>query len=298
MPATSGQPSKNPKNLFEHYQPYRRRAEVVFWVLLMALQAAFNCVVAVIDADRAGRALPTWQPVTWELSSHLVLLALVPAVVAFERRFPLGFAGFVRNLPWHLAASVVFSLLHVAGMVALRKAAYAWAGGRYEFGGAEQWVYEYLKDVRVYVMFLIAILSYRLFMLRLQGEARVLDPPEEAAGPTPPVPEQPAARPERFLVRKLRREFLIAASDIDWLQAQGNYVGLRVKGHDYLLRATLTDFLAQLDPARYVRVHRSYAANLDRVAEIEPLDGGDARLLMQDGSRIPCSRRYRDALRA
>ena len=43
---------------------------------------------------------------------------------------------------------------------------------RLEFGGAEQWVYEYLKDVRVYVMFLIAILSYRLFMLRLQGEAR------------------------------------------------------------------------------------------------------------------------------
>ncbi len=132
MPET---PGPTPKNLFERYQPYRRRAEVAFWVLLMALQAAFNCVVAVIDADRAGRALPTWQPVTWELSSHLVLLALVPAVVAFERRFPLGFAGFARNLPWHLAGSVVFSLLHVAGMVALRKAAYAWAGGRYDFGG-------------------------------------------------------------------------------------------------------------------------------------------------------------------
>ena len=296
MPET---PGPTPKNLFERYQPYRRRAEVAFWVLLMALQAAFNCVVAVIDADRAGRALPTWQPVTWELSSHLVLLALVPAVVAFERRFPLGFAGFARNLPWHLAGSVVFSLLHVAGMVALRKAAYAWAGGRYDFGGAEQWVYEYLKDVRVYALFLISILSYRLFMVRLQGEARVLDPPEEPAGTAPPAPEQPPpARPERFLVRKLRREFLIAASDIDWLQAQGNDVGLRVKGHDYLLRATLTDFLAQLDPARYARVHRSYAANLDRVAEIEPLDGGDARLLMQDGTRIPCSRRYRDALRA
>ncbi|VTU29809.1 Regulator of CO metabolism 2 [Variovorax sp. PBS-H4] len=290
---------ETPKNLFERYQPYRRRVEVAFWVVLMALQAAFNCVVAVIDADRAGRALPTWQPVTWELSSHLMLLALVPAVVAFERRFPLGFSGFARNLPWHLAGSVVFSLLHVGGMVALRRAAYAWAGSRYGFGGAEQWAYEYLKDVRVYALFLIAILSYWLFMLRLQGEARVLDPPEEPAGAPPPAPQQqPQGRPERFLVRKLRREFLIAASDIDWLQAQGNYVGLRVKGHDYLLRATLTDFLAQLDPARYARVHRSYAANLDRVTEIEPLEGGDARLLMEDGTRIPCSRRYRDALRA
>jgi hypothetical protein len=299
MPQPPGQPpGQTPKNLFELYQPYRRCAEVAFWVLLMALQAAFNCVVAVIDADRAGRALPTWQPVTWELSSHLVLLALVPAVVAFERRFPLGFAGFARNLPLHLAGSVVFSLLHVAGMVALRKAAYAWAGGRYDFGGAEQWVYEYLKDVRVYALFLISILSYRLFMLRLQGEARVLDPPEEPAGTAPPAPEQPPpARPERFLVRKLRREFLIAAGDIDWLQAQGNYVGLHVNGHDYLLRATLTDVLERLDPACYARVHRSYAVHLDRIREIEPLDGGDARLHMHDGTHVPCSRRYRGDLR-
>lgn len=97
-------------------------------------------------------------------------------------------------------------------------------------------------------------------------------------------------------MRKLRKEFLIAARDIEWLQAQGNYVGLHVSGHDYLLRSTLADFLGQLDAARLARVHRSYAVNLDRVAEIEPLDGGDARLRMKDGSHVPCSRRYRDAL--
>jgi DNA-binding LytR/AlgR family response regulator len=73
-------------------------------------------------------------------------------------------------------------------------------------------------------------------------------------------------------------------------------VGLHVNGHDYLLRSTLTDFLQQLDPARFVRVHRSYAVNLDRVAEIEPLEAGDARLRMKDGSEVPCSRTYREAL--
>lgn len=97
-------------------------------------------------------------------------------------------------------------------------------------------------------------------------------------------------------MRKLRREFLIAANDIEWLQAQGNYVGIHVNGHDYLLRSTLADFLGQLDPARFVQVHRSFAVNLDRVAEIEPLDSGDARLRMKDGSQVACSRRYRDAL--
>ena len=88
----------------------------------------------------------------------------------------------------------------------------------------------------------------------------------------------------------------MAAADIECLQAQGNYVGLRVNGHDYLLRATLTEFLEQLDPARFVRVHRSHAVNLDQVAQIEPLDSGDARLTLRDGSVVPVSRRYRDAL--
>lgn len=298
--------SKAGMNLFERYQPYRRWAEAGFWVLMMAVQATFSTVVTVIDVRAAGLHIPTWQPVTWELTSHLALLALVPAVIAFERRFPLSRAQWRRSLAAHLLGSVAFSLAHVVLMVGLRHFVYAWVGSRYDFGDwLAKWPYEYLKDARTYLLFLVAIVSYRLFMLRLQGEARVLDPPEGAAAApevseAPETPETPETlqRPDRFLVRKLRREFLIAASDIDWLQAQGNYVGLRVNGHDYLLRATMTDFLAQLDPARYVRVHRSYAANLDRIAEIEPLDGGDARLHMRDGTHIPCSRRYRPALQA
>jgi len=218
----------------------------------------------------------------------------------------------------------VFSLVHVGAMVALRKAVYAAVGEHYSFGNwLVQWPYEFLKDVRVYAFIVLTIRFYRLFMLRLQGEARVLDTPEEAVVPpaagavsapqpvgapvaeppqdpaTPSVPAAPAvARTERFLVRKLRREFLINAADIDWLQAQGNYVGLHVNGHDYLLRATHGDVLAQLDPARHVRVHRSFAVHLDRIREIEPLDGGDARLHMRDGGHVPCSRRYRANLQA
>lgn len=129
-------------------------------------------------------------------------------------------------------------------------------------------------------------MSYRFLMLRLTGEAKLLDAPEPL----------PAPRPARFLVRKLRREFLVAASDIEWVQAQDNYVGLHVNGHDYLLRSTFTEFLQHLDPERFVRVHRSHAVNLDHVAEIEPLDSGDARLTMRDGSTVPCSRRHRDAI--
>lgn len=290
------------RNLYERYQPIRRRVEIGFWIAFMALQALFNTAVALVDARERAVPRAGWEIVTWEVSSHLVLLALVPAVVALQRRLaPLARTRLPLWLAGHLAGSVAFSLVHVAAMFALRALVYAAVGERYDPAGwTGRWGYEYLKDVRAYLAMVFGIWVYGVFMLRLQGEARVLDAPEAApsAGPaTAPAPAAPPARPERFLVRKLRREFLIAADDIDWLQAQGNYVGLHVNGHDYLLRATLTDFLAQLDPARFVRVHRSHAVNLGRIREIEPLDGGEARLHMHDGSTVPCSRRHREALR-
>lgn len=59
----------------------------------------------------------------------------------------------------------------------------------------------------------------------------------------------------------------------------------------------MTGIERRLDRARFVRVHRSYMVNLDRVKEIEPLETGDARMLLASGTRVPLSRRYRAALR-
>ena len=280
------------------YQPWRRQVEVGYWVLVLLLQFVFNTSVTWIDIRRAGLPLPFWEPLVWELTSNFAVGVLIFAVVAFERRFPLRWSTLPRNLLWHLGGSVLFCLAHVALMVALRIPVYALMGGSYRIANwGIQLGYEYMKDIRSYALILSCILTYRFMLLRLQGEARLLDAPDPPVGAADKARTSPvAARPERFLVRKLRKEFLIATADIEWLQAEGNYVGLHVSGHDYLLRSTLSDFLEQLDPARFTRVHRSYAVNLDRVAEIEPTDSGDARLKMKDGSQIPCSRRYRPAL--
>lgn len=276
------------------FQPHRRKFEIAFWLAVLSLQVAFNSVGTWIDLGRGLHPHPFWQPLTWELTSNLAVGLLIPAIFAFERRFPLRWDTLPRHLLAHLGGTVAFSMAHVALMQALRHPAYAVMGAQYRMPDLPTvLLYEYLKDVRSYALILIALFSYRLVLLRMQGEARLLDAAEPPAG-EPPAPAP--SRPERFLVRKLRKEFLVAAADIEWLQAQGNYLGLRVNGHDYLLRATLTDFLGQLDPARFARVHRSYAVNLDRIAEIEPLEGGDARLRMKDGGLVPCSRRYRDAL--
>ncbi|HEY1588425.1 MAG TPA: LytTR family DNA-binding domain-containing protein [Rhodanobacter sp.] len=274
---------------FDFYQRWRRPLEVVAWVLFIALNATFNSIDSRID--HAGR-VAAWEPWAWEWSSALVLLALLPALIALERRWPIRFDSWRRNLPLHLLASVPFSLIHVGGMIALRKLFYAAAGWHYDFGG--WWFnfgYEYLKDIRTYFLIVGMLMLYRLWWLRQQGEAKLLTEPDEGA------PVEPVERPERFLVRKLGREFLLNASEIEWLQASGNYVNLHVRGRDYPLRATMAGIEERLDPARFVRVHRGYFVNLDYLAEIEPLETGDARLQMRDGAKIACSRRYRAALR-
>jgi len=224
-----------PNDWLARYQPWRRRAEAGFWVVVLGLEVVFNTLVAWIDLRRGGAAIPLWRPAVWELTSTLVIGLLIPAVIAFERRFPLRWDTLRRHLPWHLLATAAFSLAHVGLMIPLRQLVHAALGESYVAG---DWLrvigYEYLKDVRTYVLVLVAVWSYRLLLMRLQGEARLLDPPEPPAGAPAPPPAAAPARPERFLVRKLRKEFLVAAADIEWLQAQGNYVALHVRGHDYL----------------------------------------------------------------
>ncbi|MDI3263150.1 MAG: LytTR family DNA-binding domain-containing protein [Fulvimonas sp.] len=266
----------------------RRTFEVGFWIALYAGNAVFNSIISRLDhPDTAA-----WEPWCWECSSALMSLVLVAGVARMEDRWPLRMEAWRTSLPWHLLASIAYSLLHVAGMIALRKLVYAAVGGRYDFG--DWWPhfgYEYLKDVRSYFGVAVTVAFYRFWRLRRQGEARLLDAPDQG----PPV--EPVDRPERFLVRKLGREFLLAAGEIEWAQAAGNYVNLHVRGRDYPLRSTMAVLEARLDPARFLRVHRGYIVNLDCLAEIEPLESGDARLKLRDGALLPCSRRYRAQLR-
>ena len=69
------------------------------------IHAVSNSLTVNMDIRRLGLPIAPWEPVVWEFSSNLVLLALVPAVVAFTRRFPLHWDTWRRQLPWHLVAT-------------------------------------------------------------------------------------------------------------------------------------------------------------------------------------------------
>jgi LytTr DNA-binding domain len=263
------------------------------WVGYFLIQAMGNTVTVAMDFRREHLPFAPWEAAVWEFSSCLAMLALVPGVLAVEYRYPFRFGIWTRSLSMHALATVPFSLLHVSVMVVVRKLAYGFAGTTYDFGDTpRELIYEYVKDCRTYAWIVCCLYVYRFFVLQLQGEVRLLSAAEHSFSPLA-IEE----RPERFLVRKLGKEFLVAAADVAWLEASGNYVNLHVRGRQYPLRSTMAALEPRLDPRRFRRVRRSYIINLNQLVEIEPLDSGDAVLRLKDGAQVPCSRRYREALR-
>lgn len=86
---------------------------------------------------------------------------------------------------------------------------------------------------------------------------------------------------------------ILATEEIDWIEANGNYVHLHVGGVSYTYRAALRQLHDRLDPARFLRIHRATVVNVERVRELHPLFGGNAELVLKDGSHVRLSRRYR-----
>jgi two-component system LytT family response regulator len=95
---------------------------------------------------------------------------------------------------------------------------------------------------------------------------------------------------ERVVVKDGTRVTLIPIAKLDYVEAQDDYVALASQGKKYLKQQTIASLEACLDPKCFVRIHRSYIVNLERVARIEPY-GKDSRLaILSDGARLPVSR--------
>lgn len=112
-----------------------------------------------------------------------------------------------------------------------------------------------------------------------------------------------AARPEgrfaeRVVVRDGREIRVFPVASIDALEAEDDYVAIRSGGRKYLKLQPLAALAATLDPARFVRVHRSHVVNLERVLRIEPFAKNSQVAILADGSRVPVSREGHARLKA
>jgi two-component system LytT family response regulator len=107
----------------------------------------------------------------------------------------------------------------------------------------------------------------------------------------------PASWLERVAIDIGPRTFLLRVADADWIEAADNYVRFHAGGKAYPYRATLSRLETQLDPTRFVRVHRSAIVNIDRIRELTRHAPGDGTLVLQDGTKVKLSRTYRENLR-
>jgi two-component system, LytTR family, response regulator len=119
---------------------------------------------------------------------------------------------------------------------------------------------------------------------------------QRLGGKLPPASELAAsARPparyaERIVVRDGTRVHIIPVSKLDYAQAQDDYVGLTAEGKTYLKQQTISGLEIVLDPELFVRIHRSYLVNLERVTKIEPYSKDDHVVVLTSGAQLPVSR--------
>ena len=101
----------------------------------------------------------------------------------------------------------------------------------------------------------------------------------------------------RLAIRTEGRIELVAVADIHWIEAAGNYVSVQLAAGAHVMRETLKSLEARLDPASFVRIHRSAIANVDHIARLEPIEHGEYLVTMRSGKTLYATRSFSPRLR-
>jgi two-component system, LytTR family, response regulator len=102
---------------------------------------------------------------------------------------------------------------------------------------------------------------------------------------------------ERIIIKKDDHMFFLKTEQIDWIEAEGNYVTVHYGNNTHLLRQTISTLEAQLDPTKFLRIHRSIIVNIERMHELHPWVHGDYHVVLRDGTKLTLTRNYRERLR-
>jgi len=103
--------------------------------------------------------------------------------------------------------------------------------------------------------------------------------------------------PERLAIPKNGRVQFVATKDIDWIEAEGNYARLHVGNQEHEFRETLANLEEKLNPAEFLRIHRSTIVNIQRIKEIQAWFHGHHRVLLENGAELRMSRYQREIAR-
>lgn len=101
---------------------------------------------------------------------------------------------------------------------------------------------------------------------------------------------------ERILVKSSGEIFFLKAEEIDWIEAEGDYMKFHVNGRTHLMRETMARLEARLDAKRFIRIHRSTIVNIDRLRKLSPSFAGEYAVILHDGTKLKLSRGYHERI--
>lgn len=106
----------------------------------------------------------------------------------------------------------------------------------------------------------------------------------------------PADDRGRILLKSSGEIFFLKAEEIDWIEAEGDYMKFHVGGKTHLMRETMARLEARLDSSRFIRIHRSTIVNVDRMRKLSPLFAGEYAVILEDGTKLKLSRGYHERI--
>jgi len=271
-----------------HFLAHRRRWEILAIAAVLLLFASINATSEIIENYRDGDSIAVGTEFALELTSVSATGVLLTFLFYFLRWQNLNFGNLRQRAIWHVPAFVLFSLLHVGLMILLREMVWKATGGDYDYGSlAINLLYEMRRDFLSYLGIVSVYYSYEFILDRLQGEANFLS--ESSASPERSLFKQ------QFLVKMLNKEYLVRVDEIESVNSASNYVLLNCGERSYPMRQTMAALSEQLDPARFMRIHRTAIVNLDRVEAL--FETGELRVRMKSGRFEPVSKTYLGELR-
>lgn len=271
-----------------------------FWTLLGLITSA----QFYLANQRLAPALRVWRQALEVNLSYWWLWGLLALVVAWlGRRFQVDRASFKRHFVIHLGASLDLALLHLVAVVGVQEALHAARGEPYPFDANLVDHFSAFFHWNILIYWAILAVTHALDYHRDaeerraradQLEVRLKALTEGAGGRGERRRERQPA--ERLLVADDGRSYFVRTADVEWIEAARNYVRLHIGGQAHVLRCALVALERRLDAERFRRISRSALVNVDRVREVQPWFHGDAVVILQSGTRVTLSRRYRHGL--
>jgi two-component system LytT family response regulator len=146
-----------------------------------------------------------------------------------------------------------------------------------------------------YLLKPVSLERFQMALERVRQRLGTVRPPAEELTAAARPPQQHS---QRIVVKDGARVHVIPIAQLDYAEAQDDYVELHSKGKSYLKQQTISSLEGSLDPQQFIRVHRSFVVNLERVTRIEPYTRDSRMAILTDGTQVPVSRAGYERLKA